>query len=184
MINPMKKLTFLNREKAQTMVEFAIVFPIVLLITYGIIEFGRMMFIYASVTGAARDGARYGAAVGAVNGTKYYKDCAGIRDATRIGAILIPITDSDITIWYDNGPQSGHTVWSGCPPVDSTGQDPITLGDRIVVHVEVSYKPIINFLGLSEKDCSSSPKGPFCFVSENARTILVDVKMIRPIPYP
>ena len=177
MIKHLKKLTGLNLEKAQTMVEFAIVFPIVLLITYGMIEFGRMMFIYAAVTGAAREGARYGAAVGDIgDGTPYYKDCDGIITATKRGAILTPINTSDITIKYDNGPTPTKT-WNTCPPVGSNGLDPILRGYRIVVHVEVNFEPIINFLGLSEGDCSSVPKGPFCFRSENARTILVGVEI-------
>jgi hypothetical protein len=39
------------------------------------------------------------------------------------------------------------------------------LGDRIVVHVTVRYTPIVSFLGFSGFD----------IVSENARTILVNV---------
>ena len=65
-------------------------FSIHLLITYGLIEFGRMVFIYAAVTGSAREGARYGAAAGNFN-TRYYMDCAGILNAVQRGAILTPI---------------------------------------------------------------------------------------------
>jgi hypothetical protein len=168
MIKPIKKPNILKREKAQTMVEFALVFPIVLLITYGIIEFGRMMWIYAAVTGAAREGARYGAASGTVNGTRYYKNCGGIRDAVKRGAILIPITDGDISIWYDNGPQVGHTTWTTCPPIGGNKLDPIVLGDRIVVQVDVTYQPLMgSFLGVNG----------FPITSQNARTILLNVEM-------
>lgn len=164
-----KKLHMIKSEKAQTMVEFALVFPIVLLITYGIIEFGRMVFIYAAVTGAAREGARYGAASGSVSGTRFYKDCTGIRTATKRGAILTPITDADITIWYDNGPTPTST-WSGCPPHSSNGLDPILLGDRIVVQVDVDYQPIMgSFLGVNG----------FHITSQNARTILLNVEINR-----
>ena len=156
-------------EKAQTMVEFALVFPIVLLITYGIIEFGRMVFIYAAVTGAAREGARYGAAVGDIgDGTPYYKDCDGIITATKRGAILTPINTSDITIKYDNGPTHYQNWWNSCPPVGSNGLDPIILGYRIVVRVTVLYEPIIGgFLGVHG----------FTINAENARTILVGVEI-------
>ncbi|NJD59859.1 MAG: hypothetical protein C3F13_12175 [Anaerolineales bacterium] len=162
-----KKLHIFGSERAQTMVEFALVFPIVLLITYGIIEFGRMVFIYAAVTGAAREGARYGAASGTISGTRFYKDCPGIRTATKRGAILIPINDADITIWYDNGP-SPTSTWTGCPPVGSNSLDPILLGDRIVVQVDVDYQPIMgSFLGVNG----------FHITSQNARTILLNVEM-------
>jgi TadE-like protein len=166
MIKPIKKHTGLKWENAQTMVEFALVFPIVLLITYGIIEFGRMVFIYASVTGAAREGARYGAASGSLT-TPYFTDCTGIHTATQKGAILIPIPVGNISIWYDKGPGTSHIIDS-CPPLLAS----IKLGYRIGVHVVAHYAPIIPFLGLSGFDINS----------ENARTILVNMQMVTPSP--
>lgn len=168
MIKPTKKYRLLRMETAQTMVEFALVFPILLLITYGIIEFGRMVFIYSAVTGAAREGARYGAAAGYIDSdTRYYMDCKGIRDAVRRGAILTPITNSNIRVWYDHGPgTAAFPVPNICPPeIDHYGQDLIYRGDRIGVHIDVQYVPIIKFLGFNGFNISS----------ENARTILVYV---------
>jgi len=49
--------------RGQSMVEFALAFPIFLLIVIGIMEFGRLFITYTSVYSAAREGARYGAAV-------------------------------------------------------------------------------------------------------------------------
>jgi len=46
-MNKIKALISSKFENAQTMVEFALVFPLVLLITYGLIEFGRMIYITA-----------------------------------------------------------------------------------------------------------------------------------------
>jgi hypothetical protein len=166
MIKPTKKLTHKKREYAQTMVEFALVFPIILLITYGMIEFGRMLFIYAAVTGSAREGARYGAAAGDFN-SRYYMDCTGILNAVHRGAILNPINNNDISIWYDHGPNTSH-IKNSCPPSDANGMDLIDMGDRIGVHVIVHYEPIIAFLGLHG----------FNIVSENARTILVNVGIV------
>lgn len=167
-----------KNERAQTMVEFAIVFPVLLLITYGLIEFGRMLFIYAAVTNAAREGARYGAAVGyldedAEEKTTYYMDCSGIRNAVRRGAILTVIADNDIKVWYDHGPSTEPLLDTNnrCP--SGTGrfnQDLVQLGDRIGVRVQVHYKPIIEFLGLSG----------FTIQSQNARTILLKMDLTRP----
>jgi len=161
-----KRITFLKKENAQTMVEFALVFPVVLLITYAIMEFGRMVWIYAAVTGAAREGARYGAASGSVNGTRYYKDCSGIRNAVRRNSALVTITDPNITISYDNGP-SPTAIWNTCPPVGSNGLDPIMLGDRIVVQVRAAYQPMIGFLNFNG----------FTISARNARTILLNIEM-------
>jgi uncharacterized protein (UPF0333 family) len=166
MIRLTKKLKSFSAEKAQTMVEFALVFPIILLITYGIMEFGRMVWIYAAVTGAAREGARYGAASGTINGTRYYKDCAGIRNAVRRNSVLVPITDANITITYDNGP-SPTAIWNTCPPVGGSGLDPIMLGYRIVVQVRANYQPIISFLHING----------FTISARNARTILLNIEM-------
>src|SRR5574340_438685 len=52
-----------NRKRGQSMVEFALAFPIFLMIVIGIMEFGRLFITYTSVYAAAREGARYGAAV-------------------------------------------------------------------------------------------------------------------------
>jgi hypothetical protein len=168
MIKHIKKITKLRFEKAQTFVEFALVFPIVLLLTYGIIEFGRMVFIYASVTGAAREGARYGAAYGG-DTIPQYANCPGIKDAVHnaAGAFLVSIPDTDISISYDKG--SGLSVIGSCGTI-SPGD--IKLGNRIIVRVTAHYEPVIgNFLGISG----------FPIVSTNARTIIMKVK-IEPYP--
>ncbi len=165
MTKPIKKHKFFRLENAQTMVEFALVFPLILIITYGIMEFGRMIWIYAAVTNSAREGARYGAAAGSNGSVRYYQDCTGIKDAVMRNAILVPITTGNITVSYDNGP-SPTQIWTSCPPADAHGFDPIMLGDRVIVRVTVQYKPIIDFLGLQG----------FSITSRNARTILLNVE--------
>ncbi len=45
-------------EKAATLVEFALILPVLLLLVVGIIEFGRVYNAQISLTGAAREGAR------------------------------------------------------------------------------------------------------------------------------
>ena len=172
MIIPTKKLPHNKKEFAQTMVEFALVFPILLLITYGIIEFGRMLFIIASVTGSAREGARYGAAAGDIgDGTPYYADCDGIRNAVHSTAFLITIPNSNIIINYDLGSGFGSTCEILADQV-SNNNDPIETGDRIKVFVTATYDPIIGgFLGI----------GGFPIIKENARTILANIS-INPYP--
>jgi hypothetical protein len=165
-----------HRERAQTFLEFALVFPIVLLITYGIIEFGRMVFIYAAVTGSAREGARYGAAAGiGTNGYIQYADCKGIRDAVHKASLLVNIPDAEILIHYDRGPVaapgSPKIVASTCEilrPNAGTKTDPIKMGDRIVVSVTAQFSPMIGgFLGVSE----------FPIHSTSARTILAKINL-------
>lgn len=172
-----------QREYAQTMVEFALVFPIVLLIVYGIIEFGRMLFIYNSTTSAAREGTRYGAAAGDVTGSMlpHYADCDGIMNATLRSGRFAGLTTDNVTIGYDHGPNIAFPEAGECPPYDQYGMDLINNGmpylyDRIVVEVVTHYEPIVNIPGISGFDIHS----------QNARTILSNIKIVGtpPSPFP
>ena len=49
-----------KHESGQAMVEFALLLPLFLILTFGIIEFGCYFSFSLSVTSAAREGARYG----------------------------------------------------------------------------------------------------------------------------
>lgn len=46
----------------QSVVEFALLLPLLLLLVIGVVDLGRVYFSYITVTNAAREGARYGAA--------------------------------------------------------------------------------------------------------------------------
>jgi len=171
--------THRRNENAQTMVEFALVFPMVLMIVYGLIEIGRMLFIYSSLTSSAREGARYGAAAGDVGGLlPHYADCNGIKQASMRSGAFAGVQEVDIDIEYDHGPNAGFPQAPNCPPFDNNGMDIINMqgccNDRIVVTVTVFYEPIINFLGFNG----------FQMESQNARTIISSVSIIGTPPPP
>jgi Flp pilus assembly protein TadG len=50
----------LRETKGASMVEFALVLPILILILFGIIEFGILIYNQQVITNASREGARYG----------------------------------------------------------------------------------------------------------------------------
>ena len=54
----MKKRTDITREQGQTMTEFAIVLPILVVLLFGIMQFGIAFNNYVTLTDAARAGAR------------------------------------------------------------------------------------------------------------------------------
>ncbi len=58
-----QKLT-LSKNKAQAMVEFAIALPILLMLVYGLLEVGRLLFTYSSVVNATRQAVRWGSTTG------------------------------------------------------------------------------------------------------------------------
>ena len=47
-------------QKGQTTVEFALVVGLLLILLFGIIDFSRLLFAYATMSNGVREGARYG----------------------------------------------------------------------------------------------------------------------------
>jgi hypothetical protein len=154
--------------KAQSIVEFALVLPVLLLVMFLIIEFGRLLFFYAVVTTSAREAARYGGAAGDIGLGEIdkYRDCDGIRSAAlRMGNLIgMQAVDSDITIRYDEGPGTSE-LGATCPP---GGYGPeLELGDRLVITTTATFEPIVPLFNM-----------PALGVEAAARhTILVDVEM-------
>lgn len=60
-----------ERSRGQTLVEFALILPVFLLMTLGVVDGARIFSAYISITNAAREGALY-----AANGTNYGKWCS------------------------------------------------------------------------------------------------------------
>ena len=52
------KNIFTQKNRGQALVEFALIVPLLLFVVYGLIEAGRAIFIYSSVTNASREAAR------------------------------------------------------------------------------------------------------------------------------
>jgi len=147
-----------NAHKGQGLVEFALILPIFLTLIMGIVEFGRLMITYAGIASASREAARYGASVGTnSSGVEHYRDCDGIRDEARRLSVLSPLQNSEITIEYDNPSTGFHTT--ACPPVL------LSLGDRIIVTVSVTFEPIVPLIHLPELPLTST----------TARTVLRDI---------
>jgi len=151
------------------MVEFALVMPLLLLLLFGIIEFGRLLLFYSSVVSASREGARYGSAAGDVgDSTAHYEDCAGIRAAARKVGFFAGISDANIHISYDNGPGSDSYRYI-CSDDPLTGIiDPTELGDRITIVVTATFEPVLGLI----------PIEPITLSSETSRTFLKDVEIL------
>lgn len=148
------------------MVEFALVLPILLMVILGIIEFGRLMFIYSAVTSSSRDASRYGASIGLnPNGRPRYADCEAIRaQALNIGQI-VGVDPGDVYITYDYGPET--PVGPGTPqPTSWNCPQDVSLGDRIIVEVRGDYNPLpaMPLVGLLS----------YQFISISRRTIIKD----------
>ncbi len=57
-----KRIGALNRskERGQSLVELALILPVLILVLLGILDFGRAFYAYNAISNAAREGARYG----------------------------------------------------------------------------------------------------------------------------
>ena len=184
-----------NKSAAQAMAEFALVLPILLLVVYGLLEVGRLLFIWASVNTASRQAVRYGSAIGLVdtNGdgtldTPRYQDCNGILAAANNVGFITRFTNVNIS--YDRGvnvsgaaqpittpltinPDPKDASANTCTLVAALSQDPIQNGDRISVYVSADFYPVIPFI----------PLGPFSAANGNpiestaSRTIVGEISI-------
>ena len=66
---------FGRSEDGQELVEYAILLPVLLLLLFGIMEAGGLIYSYNTIANAAREGARYGAT--------HPGDVDGVEDAAR-----------------------------------------------------------------------------------------------------
>jgi hypothetical protein len=128
-----------TEQRGQGLVEFALVLPLLLLLVWGVIEFGRILYIYTEVSNAAREAVRYGVARGRddpfFEGPNYL-NCDGIKRAARSTAVLTGLPDGDFEIGYDHG---GGAVFGTCeiPPSN------VSLGDRLVITITHDIQPLV-----------------------------------------
>ena len=151
--------------RGQAIVEFALVLMILMVVLVGILEVGRLMFMYAAINNASREAARYASAVGLDTDpdsgitSEKHKFCTMIQKMAKRSAFFTPLT---ITISYDHGP--GTTAFDTCDGTVDTGVS-INSGtnlDRVYVTVSANYSPMLNLLPISSRTITSS----------SARTIL------------
>jgi Flp pilus assembly protein TadG len=60
----MVRIMYLKREEGAAAVEFALLLPLLMLILFGIIEFGLILYNQEVITNASREGARFGIVIG------------------------------------------------------------------------------------------------------------------------
>ena len=171
-----------KKNKAQAMVEFAIVLPILLLLLYGLLEAGRLLFIYSSIVTASRQAVRYGSATGQGNVSTTvprYQDCAGIRQAAQRVDYLDAFEDDDIMIQHDTGPGSTPTMFCDGLAADPSFT-PTSNNSRLLVTIDGNYYPIVpKIVGFLERS-DASASGPI--QAESARTVLVSVAIQVTVP--
>lgn len=128
--------SYFRSQKSQGLTEFAIVAPVILLLTFGIIDFGRALYLYITLQQAANEGARV-----AVRAS-YFVDPSGnphswptdtdVANAVTGHAVIMNLANNPAC---PNGPLPNGGVPQGSPtlPAANTGwifiTDPSTAGN-------------------------------------------------------
>jgi Flp pilus assembly protein TadG len=136
----------------QGLVEFALIFPLMALMLFGIFDFGRAVYAYNTIANAARDGAR----VAAVNqievnqsdtsSTSCAKDMPienpanahwSIKACAASSAVSLGVQISDVTVSYSPPPSS--------PGLSCTS--PLHVGCIASVTVRYTWTPFTPMIG-------------------------------------
>ncbi len=115
--------------KGQALVEFALVFPVMMLILLALFDVGRLVFAYNDITNAARSGAR----VAIVN-----QGSNVARDATVNQATSLDLQTSDVSVAYLD-----HHAGGPC----STGGAPLEVGCLVRIQVTFDWTAITPVVG-------------------------------------
>ncbi len=121
-------------DQGQSMVEMAIVLPVLLLILFAIFEFGRILGAYMLINDLARDGVRYGV-VGVSD--KNIKDNIMENDSfLSITSANIKITPSSRTIGASLKVRLDYEMDIITPIISSVVPNPMQLSAEYVMRVE------------------------------------------------
>lgn len=136
---------YFGRDEGATLLEFAIMFPMALMLLLGIAEGARFVAEKQAITTASREGARFGSTNGEDAGLPHYADCSAIRTRAQ-DSTPFELVDTDILVTYDNGPASSQI---GLCPTTGPLADPAAIqsGDRIVVTVSKPFTSNLPFIG-------------------------------------
>jgi Flp pilus assembly protein TadG len=152
-----------DARRGQSLVEFGLVLPFILLTLMAILEFGWYAAVSSATVSASREAARYGSTVGGTDPDFHYVDCDGIRDAARLTTgPLITLADGDIVITYDDGAGGPKGT---CPVGADTASVTLNRFDRVIVQVTVNYTPLTPIFN------AFVGPGPYPLVSVDRRSI-------------
>jgi hypothetical protein len=117
-----KVISWFRSQRSQGITEFALIAPVILLITFGIIDFGRGLYFYITLQQAANEGARV-----AVRAS-YFIDPNGAThtwptDADVATAVQVHAVTEVLANPCPNGPipNNGNPVGSAQLPASNTG---------------------------------------------------------------
>jgi Flp pilus assembly protein TadG len=121
-----------GKDGGQSLVEFALVLPLFLLLFMVVMDLGTAVFTYNSLTNAAREGAR----LAIVN-----QDTASVIQRAENQVSVGEINAPNVTIGYYQADAN-----TGAPDMSSTCS-PVAVGCLAVVTFESTYRPLTPIIG-------------------------------------
>jgi Flp pilus assembly protein TadG len=111
-----------EKGRGQSVVEMALLLPVLLLVVVGLIEFGRAFLFYTMISNAAREGARYGMVHAGLDAAHIQ----AIREAAWSRVVLVPTSTVSVNVTYDQLSPEG-TIVPGKSRVIVTVQHPFSM---------------------------------------------------------
>jgi Flp pilus assembly protein TadG len=135
-----------QRSRGQGLVEFALVFPILMLLLIAVFDMGRLVFAYNDITNAARSGAR----VAIVDQTAGVAQNATIKQATSLGLkpadVIVDYLKADLSAPCATPKQLGcvahikvNYAWRAITPIIGSIVGPITVTAETRMQIERIY---------------------------------------------
>ena len=98
-------------ERGQSLVEFALILPVLMLILMGVFDFGRAFFAYNAISNGAREGARYGVIhpdALDLDGPPYEENTIHGKAAAQ--TFILDIDELNITVETPQGTERGNPL--------------------------------------------------------------------------
>jgi Flp pilus assembly protein TadG len=135
-------------DRGGTLVEFALVAPLLFLLLFGVIEFARVGHGFNTVWTAAREGARYATTVGDddSDGLPNYLDCESIEEAAlaKVAGMSLDTGAVEIVFFDLTGAAVADCdLASPLPEPSPTGSTHIDSGFTIEVEVSGNFNAIV-----------------------------------------
>jgi len=140
-----------SHDRGASLVEFALIAPLLFLLLFGVIEFARLGHGFTTVWTAAREGARYATTVGDSDsdGLPNYLDCASITDAALGKVVGMSLATSDVAITFSDlagAPVADCDPATPLPAPSPSGSADIDNGFGIEVQVAATFNAIVPVL--------------------------------------
>ena len=164
-----------RKQRAQSLVEFAISSTVLLLLAMGLIDLSRAFYYSVSLQGAAREGARHGAWFNTAARENLFLDDSDVMTAVRQALYGAGFNDSQINLVTSNGclsPTDGNGVSNKPYPASAYPATPQT------VNVYICYR---DPNGFTRGTIANHPTDNSFWLGDINVSILMNFQLITPL---